>query len=40
MYALVDMVDKGGLGVPDFQTMINTNRLKWVQKWSHGNETP
>lgn len=37
---LVNKYEAGGLQVPDFQTMLNTTRLKWMQKIIKTSDTP
>ena len=37
---LISKIEDGGLQVPDFQTMLNAARLKWIQKLSQNTEAP
>lgn len=36
---LISSVDKGGLNVPDFETLINSAKLKWIKKIAYGNKS-
>ena len=37
---LINKYEVGGLQVPDFQTMLNTTRLKWIQKIIKNCDSP
>lgn len=37
---IINSIRNGGLQVPDFETMVNTSKIKWIRKLASGVEMP